>query len=67
MATLRPLLLHQLLLLAGFLALGVAAGPHPNRRRPPRVGAGMLGVAATEPTAAPRRGKSPTQAQPYVC
>ena len=31
MATLRPLLLlHQLLLLAGFLALGVAAGPHPN-------------------------------------
>ena len=67
MATLRPLLLHQLLLLAGFLALGSPPARTPTRRRPPRVGAGMLGVAATEPTAAPRRGKSPTQAQPYVC
>ena len=44
-ASLRPLLL-QLLLLAGFLALGVAAGPHPNPNAATAVGAGMLGVGA---------------------
>src|SRR5207237_5436362 len=46
LATLQPLLLLQALLLAGFLALGVAAGPHfdPNALVP--VIAGMLGVSA---------------------
>ena len=44
--TLQPLLLLQALLLAGFLALGVAAGPHfdPNAATP--VVAGMFGVSA---------------------
>jgi uncharacterized membrane protein YoaK (UPF0700 family) len=45
-ATLRPLLLLQLLLLAGFLALGVAAGPDPDPNATAAIGAGMVGVAA---------------------
>src|SRR5262249_31588551 len=45
-ATLRPLLLIQFLLLAGFLLAGVAGGLslHPNAT--PAICAGMLGVAA---------------------
>jgi uncharacterized membrane protein YoaK (UPF0700 family) len=46
LATLRPLLLLQLLLLAGFLVLAVAAGPHPDPNAAIALGAGMLGVAA---------------------
>jgi uncharacterized membrane protein YoaK (UPF0700 family) len=46
LATLRPLLLLQLLLLAGFLALGVAAGPHIDADAATAILAGMLGVAA---------------------
>lgn len=46
LATLRPLLFLQLLLLAGFLALAVAAGPHPDPNAAGAIGAGMLGVAA---------------------
>jgi uncharacterized membrane protein YoaK (UPF0700 family) len=45
-ATLRPLLGLQLLLLAVMLALGVAAGPDPDPNAAAAVGAGMLGVAA---------------------
>jgi uncharacterized membrane protein YoaK (UPF0700 family) len=36
----------QLLLVAGMLTLGVAAGPHPDPTAAIAVGAGMLGVAA---------------------
>jgi uncharacterized membrane protein YoaK (UPF0700 family) len=46
LATLRPLLLLQLLLLAGFLALALAAGPHPDPNAAGAIAAGMLGVAA---------------------
>jgi uncharacterized membrane protein YoaK (UPF0700 family) len=46
LATLRPLLLLQLLLLAGFLAVGVAAGPHVDPNAATAILAGMLGVAA---------------------
>jgi len=46
LATLGPLLLLQFLLLAGFLALGVAAGPHVDPDAATAVLAGMLGVAA---------------------
>jgi uncharacterized membrane protein YoaK (UPF0700 family) len=45
-ATLRPLLLLQLLLLAGFLAMGVAAGPRVDPNAATAIVAGMLGVAA---------------------
>jgi uncharacterized membrane protein YoaK (UPF0700 family) len=45
-ASLRPLLLLQLLLLAGFLALCVAAGPHLDVNGVNAILAGMLGVAA---------------------
>lgn len=45
-ASLCPLLLLQLLLLAGFLALGIAAGPHIAANSMPAILAGMLGVAA---------------------
>jgi uncharacterized membrane protein YoaK (UPF0700 family) len=45
-ATLRPLLGLQLLLLAAMLALGVAAGPDPDPNAAGAVWAGMLGVAA---------------------
>jgi uncharacterized membrane protein YoaK (UPF0700 family) len=44
--SLRPLLLLQALLLAGFLAFGVAAGPHVDPNAGAAVTAGMLGVAA---------------------
>jgi uncharacterized membrane protein YoaK (UPF0700 family) len=46
LATLGPLLLLQFLLLAGFLALGVAVGPHVDPGAATVVLAGMLGVAA---------------------
>jgi uncharacterized membrane protein YoaK (UPF0700 family) len=46
LATLGPLLLLQFLLLAGFLALGVAVGPHVDPGAATAVLAGMLGVAA---------------------
>jgi uncharacterized membrane protein YoaK (UPF0700 family) len=46
LATLRPLLFLQLLLLAGFLVLAVAAGPHPDPNAAIAIGSGMLGVAA---------------------
>jgi uncharacterized membrane protein YoaK (UPF0700 family) len=46
LATLRPLLLLQFLLLAGFLALAVAGGSHPDPNATSAIGAGMLGVAA---------------------
>jgi len=45
-AALRPLLLLQLVLLAGFLVLGVAAGPGLDADAPIAILAGMLGVAA---------------------
>jgi uncharacterized membrane protein YoaK (UPF0700 family) len=45
-ASLRPLLLLQLLLLAGFLSLGVSAGPRIDPDAPIAVIAGMLGVSA---------------------
>ena len=45
-ASLRPLLLLQLLLLAGFLALCVAAGPRIDPNKASLILAGMLGVAA---------------------
>jgi uncharacterized membrane protein YoaK (UPF0700 family) len=45
-STLRPLLLLQLLLLLGFLALGVAAGPSKEANTVLAVVAGMFGVAA---------------------
>ncbi len=45
-ASLRPLLLLQLLLLAGFLAVGVAAGPRIDPNAAATIVAGMLGVAA---------------------
>jgi uncharacterized membrane protein YoaK (UPF0700 family) len=44
--TLRPLLLLQFLLLAGFFALCVAAGPHLDTNAPNAILAGMLGVSA---------------------
>jgi uncharacterized membrane protein YoaK (UPF0700 family) len=46
LAPLRPLLLLQFLLLAGFLALGVAAGPHVDPNAAHAILAGMLGVSA---------------------
>jgi uncharacterized membrane protein YoaK (UPF0700 family) len=46
LASLRPLLLLQFLLLAGFLALGVAAGPRIDPNAGAAILAGMLGVAA---------------------
>jgi uncharacterized membrane protein YoaK (UPF0700 family) len=45
-ASLRPLLLLQLLLLAGFLVLGVAGGPHIAPNSTEAILAGMLGVSA---------------------
>jgi uncharacterized membrane protein YoaK (UPF0700 family) len=45
-ASLRPLLLLQLLLLAGFLVLSVSAGPRIEPNAPIAVLAGMLGVSA---------------------
>ena len=46
LAALRPLLALQLLLLAGFLALCVAAGPRVDPNAAIAIVAGMLGVAA---------------------
>ncbi|MBI3526953.1 MAG: DUF1275 family protein [Betaproteobacteria bacterium] len=46
LATLRPLLLLQFLLLAGFFALSVAAGPHPDTTATNAILAGMIGVSA---------------------
>ena len=46
LASLRPLLLLQLLLLAGFLALGVAAGPSVSPNNVITIIGGMLGVSA---------------------
>jgi uncharacterized membrane protein YoaK (UPF0700 family) len=46
LASLRPLLLLQFLLLAGFLALCVAAGPRSDPSAASMVVAGMLGVSA---------------------
>jgi len=46
LASLRPLLLLQSLLLAGFLAMGVAAGPRVDPNAAAAIVAGMLGVAA---------------------
>ncbi len=46
LASLLPLLLLQFLLLAGFLALGVAAGPRVDPDAAIAILAGMLGVAA---------------------
>jgi uncharacterized membrane protein YoaK (UPF0700 family) len=45
-ASLRPLLLLQLLLLAGFLALCASDGPHIDSDAPNAILAGMLGVSA---------------------
>ncbi len=45
-ASLRPLLLVQFVLLAGFLILGVAAGPGADPGAPTAIVAGMLGVSA---------------------
>jgi uncharacterized membrane protein YoaK (UPF0700 family) len=45
-ATLRPLLLLQFLLLAGFMGLGIAAGPQVDPNGVSAILAGMLGVAA---------------------
>jgi uncharacterized membrane protein YoaK (UPF0700 family) len=45
-ASLRPLLLLQFLLLTGFLALGVTAGPRLDPNSAPAILAGMLGVSA---------------------
>jgi uncharacterized membrane protein YoaK (UPF0700 family) len=44
--SLRPLLLLQAVLLAGFLGVGVAGGPHVDPRANVAIAAGMLGVAA---------------------
>ncbi len=44
--TLRPLLLLQFLLLAGFFTLSVAAAPHLDTNAPNAILAGMLGVSA---------------------
>jgi len=46
LATLRPLLILQFLLLAGFFALSVAAGPHMDPTAKNAILAGMLGVSA---------------------
>jgi uncharacterized membrane protein YoaK (UPF0700 family) len=46
LATLRPLLLLQFLLLAGFFALSVAAGPHMDTTATNAILAGMIGVSA---------------------
>ena len=46
LASLRPLLLLQFLLLAGFLAICVAAGPRLDPNAPNAIFAGMLGVSA---------------------
>jgi uncharacterized membrane protein YoaK (UPF0700 family) len=46
LASLRPLLLLQFLLLAGFLVLSVAAGPHIDPNATNAILAGMLGVSA---------------------
>jgi uncharacterized membrane protein YoaK (UPF0700 family) len=46
MATLRPLLLLQFVLLAGFMGLGISAGPHADPNGLAAILAGMLGVAA---------------------
>ena len=46
LASLRPLLLLQLLLLTGFLAFGVAAGPSVSPDKVMTIVAGMLGVSA---------------------
>jgi uncharacterized membrane protein YoaK (UPF0700 family) len=46
LASLRPLLLLQFLLLAGFLGLGIAAGPRIDPNATTAILAGMLGVAA---------------------
>src|SRR6201997_3517543 len=46
LASLGPLLLLQLLLLVGFLALSVTAGPWTNPNAAIAIVAGMLGVAA---------------------
>jgi uncharacterized membrane protein YoaK (UPF0700 family) len=46
LASLRPLLLLQFLLLAGFLVLCVAAGPHIDPNATNAILAGMLGVSA---------------------
>ena len=45
-ASLRPLLFLQLVFLAGLLALGVSAGPHPDPNAGSLVLAGMFGVTA---------------------
>src|ERR1700730_5155702 len=44
--SLRPLLLLQFLLLAGFLVLGIAAGPRIDPNATNAILAGMLGVSA---------------------
>ena len=46
LAALRPLLLLQFLLLAGFLALSIAAGPHIDTTATNAILAGMFGVSA---------------------
>jgi uncharacterized membrane protein YoaK (UPF0700 family) len=46
LASLRPLLLLQLLLLAGFLVICIAAGPHVDPNASCGIVAGMLGVSA---------------------
>ncbi|HEX9461205.1 MAG TPA: YoaK family protein [Alphaproteobacteria bacterium] len=46
LASLRPLLLLQLLLLAGFLVLGISAGPSVDPDATNAILAGMLGVSA---------------------
>jgi uncharacterized membrane protein YoaK (UPF0700 family) len=46
LATLRPLLLLQFLLLAGFFTLCVAAGPHIDTTATNAIVAGMIGVSA---------------------
>ena len=46
LTTLRPLLVLQFLLLAGFFALSVAAGPHIDTNATNAILAGMLGVSA---------------------
>jgi uncharacterized membrane protein YoaK (UPF0700 family) len=46
LGSLRPLLVLQFLLLAGFLVLGVAAGPRVDPNAPGAIVAGMLGVSA---------------------
>jgi len=46
LASLRPLLLLQFLLLGGLLGLGVAAGPRIDPDAPTAILAGMLGVSA---------------------